>query len=51
MDIHSPKHQLVISQTVHLAAFRLTFGDITDLVLKVRPTTAPGHVFKVEALI
>lgn len=34
-----------------MAAFRLTFGDITDLVFKVRPTTAPGHVLQVEALI
>lgn len=28
-------------QTLHVAAFRLTFGDITDLVFKVRPTAAP----------
>lgn len=34
-----------------MAALRLTFGDVTDLVFKVRPTTAPGHVFQVEALI
>lgn len=38
-------------QTSHVAAFRLTFGDITDRIFKVRPTAAPWHVFQVEALI
>lgn len=38
-------------QTLHVAAFRLTFGDITDPVFKVRPTAAPWHVLQVETLI
>lgn len=38
-------------QTLHVAAFRLTFGDVTDPVFKVRPTAAPRHIFQVEALI
>lgn len=29
----------------------LTFSDVTDLVFKVGPSTAPGHVLQVEALI
>lgn len=34
-----------------MAALRLTFGDVADLVFKFRPAAAPGHVFQVEALV
>lgn len=34
-----------------MAALRLTFSDVADLVFKFWPAAAPGHVFQVEALI
>lgn len=49
--IRSARPLLPAAAAAHVAALGLTFGDVTDLVFKIRPAAAPGHVFQVEALI
>lgn len=50
-----PHNQAALVQNIAFrpitAAFTPTFGDVADLVFKVRCSTAPGHVLQVEALV